>query len=105
MLKNESGFTLIEMLIVLAVISLLLILFIPNLADKNNSIQDKGCEALIALAENQLLAYHLDEKDSITTAKDLVDAGYLKSTECANGSKKIVYQKDSDIHFTLEETN
>lgn len=34
MLNNQKGFTLIEMLIVLAVISLLLILFIPNLAEK-----------------------------------------------------------------------
>ncbi|MFC4404226.1 competence type IV pilus major pilin ComGC [Gracilibacillus xinjiangensis] len=103
MYKNESGFTLIEMLIVLAVISLLLILFIPNLANKNNSIQEKGCEALIALAENQLLAYELDEKSTIQSASDLVEAGYLKSAECANGTNKLVYQPNGDKPFTTEE--
>ncbi|WP_337747329.1 prepilin-type N-terminal cleavage/methylation domain-containing protein [Gracilibacillus saliphilus] len=46
-MKNNKGFTLIEMLIVLAVISILLILFIPNLASKSENISEQGCEALL----------------------------------------------------------
>ncbi|WP_194287409.1 competence type IV pilus major pilin ComGC [Gracilibacillus oryzae] len=102
MLKKESGFTLIEMLIVLAVISLLLILFIPNLSEKNQSIQSKGCDALIALAENQLLAYQLEGNSTITSADDLKSAGYLKSTECANGTMQLVYTPDGEALFSTE---
>ncbi|WP_018933839.1 competence type IV pilus major pilin ComGC [Gracilibacillus lacisalsi] len=60
-MKNNKGFTLIEMLIVLAVISILLILFIPNLASKSENINEQGCEALLTMVENQLIAYELDE--------------------------------------------
>ncbi|PWU68530.1 MULTISPECIES: competence type IV pilus major pilin ComGC [Gracilibacillus] len=94
MLNNQKGFTLIEMLIVLAVISLLLILFIPNLAEKSSSIQDKGCDALLELAENQLIAFKLDNQKSITSAQDLKTKNYLKSITCNNGTKKLEYISD-----------
>jgi competence protein ComGC len=47
MLKNEKGFTLIEMMIVLLVISVLLFITIPNVTNQSNSINSKGCEAFI----------------------------------------------------------
>ncbi|ELK46233.1 ComG operon protein 3 [Halobacillus sp. BAB-2008] len=50
-MKNEKGFTLIEMLIVLLVISVLLIITIPNMTKNSQNIRDKGCEALTATAE------------------------------------------------------
>ncbi|PAD39477.1 competence type IV pilus major pilin ComGC, partial [Terribacillus sp. 7520-G] len=43
-MRNEKGFTLVEMLIVLLVISVLMILIVPNLADKNDRVQSQGCE-------------------------------------------------------------
>ncbi|MFF2854521.1 prepilin-type N-terminal cleavage/methylation domain-containing protein, partial [Peribacillus sp. NPDC058002] len=39
---NERGFTLIEMLIVLLVISILLIITIPNITKNQSTIQSKG---------------------------------------------------------------
>ncbi|MBD1222742.1 prepilin-type N-terminal cleavage/methylation domain-containing protein [Virgibacillus halodenitrificans] len=47
MLKNNRGFTLIEMLIVLMIISVLIILIVPNLSGKSKQVHDKGCEALV----------------------------------------------------------
>ncbi len=46
-MNNEKGFTLIEMLIVLLVISVLLLITIPNVAKHNTNIQSKGCEGLV----------------------------------------------------------
>ena len=46
MLKNEKGFTLVEMLIVLAVISVLVLLVIPNAITILTSANEQGCEAL-----------------------------------------------------------
>ncbi|MGE6771991.1 competence type IV pilus major pilin ComGC, partial [Bacillus velezensis] len=45
-LKNQDGFTLIEMLIVLFIVSILLLITIPNVTKHNQSIQRKGCEGL-----------------------------------------------------------
>lgn len=44
---NQKGFTLIEMLIVLMVISVLLLIAIPNIAKHNSMINEKGCEAFL----------------------------------------------------------
>lgn len=38
--NNEEGFTLIEMLLVLLVISVLIILIIPNIAAQSRNVQD-----------------------------------------------------------------
>ncbi len=46
-LKNEKGFTLIEMMIVMLVISVLLIVTIPNVAKHNSNINNKGCQAFV----------------------------------------------------------
>ena len=46
MLRNEKGFTLVEMLIVLAVISILVLLVIPNAMSILSTANEQGCEAL-----------------------------------------------------------
>ena len=43
---NEKGFTLVEMLIVLAVISILVLLIIPNAITILSTANEQGCEAL-----------------------------------------------------------
>ncbi|MDC3415508.1 competence type IV pilus major pilin ComGC [Aquibacillus salsiterrae] len=88
-MKKQNGFTLIEMLIVLTVISTLLILLIPNLADKNTAMQTKGCDALLQLAESQIQAYKIDTGSSPLTIQALIDGNYLKTDKCANNTKKI----------------
>ena len=45
--NEEDGFTLIEMLLVLLVISVLIILIIPNIAAQSRNVQDTGCDAQV----------------------------------------------------------
>ncbi|MBC2150703.1 prepilin-type N-terminal cleavage/methylation domain-containing protein [Listeria innocua] len=84
--KDDRGFTLVEMLIVLLVVSVLLLLTIPNIVTQSKSINNKGCEAFISMVQGQVQSYQLD-KDSIPSVNDLVSGGYLKSTQksCPNG--------------------
>ncbi|MCT2537548.1 prepilin-type N-terminal cleavage/methylation domain-containing protein [Aquibacillus koreensis] len=97
-MRKEHGFTLIEMLIVLTVISVLLILLVPNLADKNKTMQDNGCNALKQMAESQILSYKIDKGASPSSIEVLIQDDYLKDDTCANGAKKIqLSSKDEDI--------
>ena len=50
-LKNDKGFTLIEMLIVLFVISILMIITIPNITKNQSAIKSKGCEAFVNIID------------------------------------------------------
>lgn len=86
MFKKEKAFTLIEMLIVLAIISVLIILIVPNLTKKSKEVNDKGCDALVKVAQTQVNAYHLDHGNYPERLNDLVD-DYLSNEQltCPNG--------------------
>ena len=43
-LTNERAFTLIEMMIVLLIISVLILVAIPNVTKHSKNIDEKGCE-------------------------------------------------------------
>ena len=86
-LSNELGFTLLEMMIVMLVISVLLIITIPNVAKHNSNINNKGCEAYVKMVQAQVQAYEMD-KNKIPTIEELKADGYLKkdATGCPNGN-------------------
>jgi competence protein ComGC len=86
-MKNQKGFTLIEMMIVLLVISVLLIVTVPNIAKHSSNINTKGCKAYIKLVEAQVQAYKI-EKNKVPTLAELESGGYLKSDEgvCPDGT-------------------
>lgn len=58
-LKNEKGFTLVEMLIVLAVISILVLLVVPNAISILETANQQGCEALNSSSEALRIANEL----------------------------------------------
>src|SRR5699024_10595393 len=86
--KNQKGFTLIEMLIVLMIISVLIILIVPNLAEKREDVDDKGCDALVSVVQAQAESYRLDEENYPSSISDLVEEGYIedKQKTCPDGS-------------------
>lgn len=91
-MKNEQGFTLIEMMIVLLVISVLLIITIPNITKHNSTINQKGCSAFIKMVEAQVQAYQLDKDIPPTSTTDLQTEGYLPKDQntCPNGEEVVI---------------
>ncbi|MGG9992520.1 competence type IV pilus major pilin ComGC [Streptococcus suis] len=71
-----KGFTLVEMLVVLGIISLLLLLFVPNLSKQKDAVQEKGNAAVVKVVESQMELYEL-EHDKEATVEDLQQAGYI----------------------------
>lgn len=86
LIRNEKGFTLVEMLVVMLIISVLLILIIPNVMKQHNSIQNKGCDAYVASVQSQVQAYMLEKDGEMPTVKKLIDGGYIKNEKCTDGS-------------------
>jgi len=86
---KEKGFTLIEMLIVLAIISILLLVTIPNITRHNTVINNKGCEALIKMVQAQVKAYEM-EKGTLPTTQQLIEQKYILSDKCPNGNKIVI---------------
>ncbi|MDN4493314.1 competence type IV pilus major pilin ComGC [Ureibacillus aquaedulcis] len=84
---NEKGFTLIEMLIVLLIISVLILVTIPNVTKHFTTIDNKGCEAYLKMVQGQVEAYKIDH-NALPTLGQLKTGGYLtddEETACPNG--------------------
>ncbi|MDV2580976.1 competence type IV pilus major pilin ComGC [Alkalibacillus haloalkaliphilus] len=89
MVKNNKGFTLIEMLIVLFIISVLLILTIPNVIKHNSFVDDTGCEAYVDLVQSQAQLYKLEEGSYPSELDELVD-DYIPSATCPDESELLL---------------
>lgn len=73
-----SGFTLIEMLIVLLIISVLVLLFVPNLSRYRNHVDQESREAIIQLVDTQKELYALQNNGRVPTVEELLNEGYIK---------------------------
>lgn len=49
--EKENGFTLIEMLIVLFIITMLILIAIPNITKHFQTVDDKGCNAYVKMVQ------------------------------------------------------
>lgn len=86
-LKEESGFTLIEMMIVLLIISVLILIAIPNVTKHSKSIDEKGCAAYIAMAQGQVEAYKMEKLVYPESMAVLANEEYLPlDPKCPDGT-------------------
>jgi|SRR5690625_229716 len=88
MLKNNKGFTLIEMLVVLMVISVLIILIVPNLNTNSENINEKGCDALTSVVQAQVDTFYIDEGEYPGSLVELASDGYINDEQrhCPDGN-------------------
>jgi competence protein ComGC len=97
-MKNEKGFTLIEMMIVLFIITILLMITIPNVAKNNANISNKGCEGMKRMVESQVQAYYVDRNQMPNSISQLVQEGYLdEAPKCPDGKEVVLVDGEVEI--------
>lgn len=85
--KDENGFTLIEMMIVLLIISVLVLIAIPNVTQHSKSIDDKGCKAYVQMVQGQVAAYKMEHHVD-PTLDELTEGDYLpENPRCPDGTE------------------
>ncbi len=100
--KNEGGFTLVEMLIVLAIMAILIGLAIPvfkNVLDQSKMKADKSTAGML---ESTLEVYYTDEGsypggDFDDMVRELNAKGYIKNSE--------IKPQDQNGRFVYDSTN
>jgi prepilin-type N-terminal cleavage/methylation domain len=93
--KIRKGFTLIEMVIVLFIISLLLLIMIPNLTKQRDNANEKSNEALQTTIVNQAELYSENHSDDDVTIDNLKKDNYISEKQVKRLSN-LNLQKDKD---------
>jgi competence protein ComGC len=69
------------------IISVLLILIIPNVMKHRETIQNKGCNAFVKNVQAQVEGYMLDNDGKVPTIEELLTEKYITQKTCPNGSE------------------
>ncbi|KRL05577.1 MAG: competence type IV pilus major pilin ComGC [Liquorilactobacillus hordei] len=90
--KNMSGFTLIEMSIVIFIIGILLLLIMPKLGAQKSNAQKIGGEAFNEVVQTQADLYKSDTGESAVSLDQLYAKNYLnkKQFEKAKNEKIVI---------------
>ena len=83
----KKGFTLLEMVVVVIIISVLFLLTIPNVSRVINSVDNRACSAMTKVVDSAIAQFKLDYGQMPNSISDLVNGGYLEQsqTSCSNG--------------------
>lgn len=87
----KKGFTLLEMIVVVMIMSVLFLLTIPNVTSVISSTKNKSCDILVKEVDSARVQYELDYGEAPNSIQDLISGDYLAENqgECANG--KTIY--------------
>jgi competence protein ComGC len=98
-LRMNQGLTLVEVLVVIAIISIILAVALPNYTESTSRAQQKMCEATQKMVEAQLELYKIENPDktlpSGSEIAKLVEEKYLKEEpKCPSGGEYTVSGTD-----------
>ncbi|MFZ2353163.1 competence type IV pilus major pilin ComGC [Paucilactobacillus nenjiangensis] len=101
LVRKHKGFTLLEMSVVLFIISLLVLIILPNLASQRKHATGVHRSAMTSVVQTQIDLYHDEIGDSNVDYKTLQNADYLTADQVAKAEKeniKIVNDKAIEDH-------
>ncbi|WP_373786195.1 prepilin-type N-terminal cleavage/methylation domain-containing protein [Jeotgalibaca porci] len=113
LLKKEGGFTLVELLAVLAILALIVAIAVPSIGNVIDGAKTKSADAQVELIEDAARLYDLEnDLTADTNINDLIKAGFLDKNDVANlakfnlneGSKILSDVKKAKV-TKVEETN
>ena len=90
---KTKAFTLVEMLFTLVIISILLLLFVPNLSKQKDAVKDTGGAAVVKGVESQAELFELNHTGGVSLSK-LVEAGSITAEQ--SQTYKEYYAKHTD---------
>jgi general secretion pathway protein G len=76
--KSESGFTLIELMVVMLIIGVLMAIAIPNYTGAIKAAHEAVLKEDLHVMRQAIDSYTMDKQKAPQSLQDLIEAGYLK---------------------------
>lgn len=90
-LREEDGFTLIEMLIVLMVVSLLILMVVANVGGVEESVSKTTNKGIAQTVESEMLIHEMDTGEKLTAVElhreNKISEAQLKAYKAAEAEK------------------
>ncbi len=104
--RTQSGFTLIELMIVMAIIGILATLAIPSFIVAVRHAREAVLKEDLQTMRSAIDSYTMDKQKAPQSLDDLVQDGYLKSVpeDPMTHSKDTWVTDSSDAMYSLDET-
>lgn len=104
--KHESGFTLVELVVVLSIIGILLMLAIPRYATSIKNAKEAVLREDLHVIRAAIDSYTMDKQKAPQSLEDLVQDGYLKviPQDPMTQSKDTWTTDTSDAMYSLDQT-
>jgi len=93
-MKRKKGFSLIEIIIVLIIMSYFLLTTIPNLTNVLDLASSKTCEGQVNLVNAAILQYRMEYLKYPTSLYDLVDHESVELAQLSCNGKPIRYENN-----------
>lgn len=87
--KKKKGFTLLELLVVLAILAILIAIAIPVYKNQKEKAAITAHNANVRVLETAVESYRQDTGDYPATVKELEDKGYIKSVPNVPASEEL----------------
>jgi general secretion pathway protein G len=104
--RTQSGFTLIELTIVLAIMGILLLMAIPRFIGVVRSAREAALREDLQTMRTAIDTYTMDKQKGPESLDDLIQDGYLKSVpeDPITRSKDTWVTDSSEAMYSLDET-
>ena len=97
-MKKCKGFTLLEMIVVVMIISILFLLTVPNVSKIMNSVESVGCDALLKVVDAAVIEFKIEYGEYPGSINDLVNGGFLNDEQASCSNGQAIYLKDGHAY-------
>ena len=96
-LKNDKGFTLVELMVVLVIIGILVAIAVPIYNKTQDKAKETACQANLRILEGAVAQYQLDNDGALPSTLDNL-SDYIKDVdnlECPSGGDYTIGTDDA----------
>ena len=105
--RSQRGFTLIEIMIVVAISGMLMMIAVPNVVKARKSSQANACMANMKNIDSTIELYKMEQRANPSDLNALVSAGYFKQVPTcpAGGTYTMPADENSGVTCSIAEHN